>query len=359
MLVQVQDTLGQQLEIEGANAKKLFEAAPYLDTAAVNEKLVTKLIHRQEAENLLAQELKENPTFTTLRAYKRSISKPKMDHKFALVSVEGEITTPVPSSTYGQDQNTPQQIARQLRKAAKDKTVQAIILRVNSPGGTVTGAETLWHEVDYIANTLKKPVIVSMGTLAASAGYQIAAPATKIIANPGTITGSIGVATGKIAIGEAAAEFGIHLRQIRTAKHSGMWSAAEEFSTEEWGKIEASLDHYYNIFLQKVAKGRHLSLEETRKIAKGQVWTGKQAKELGLVDELGGFLTAISVAKQLCNIPQETQVEVMTMSESSLTGSLFIDVFESINLVTNISKHIKTILIEPSAFESKLNFIPH
>lgn len=359
MLGQVRNTLGQQMGIEDAAARKLFEAAPYLDTSAVGEKLVTKLLHKQEAEELFAQELEKKPTFATLRAYKRSIHKQKADHKFALVSVEGEITTPIPGSTYGHNQNTPQQIARYLRKAAEDKKIQAIILRVNSPGGTVTGAETLWHEVDYITNTLKKPVIVSMGTLAASAGYQIAAPATKIIANPGTITGSIGVATGKIAIGQAAAEFGIHLRQIRTAKHSGMWSAAEEFSPEEWAKIEASLDHYYNIFLQKVSTGRHLSLEATRKIAKGQVWTGKQAKELGLVDELGGFLTAIDVAKQLSNIPQDTLVEIVIMNEASLAGSLFMDVFESIDFMTSLTKNIKGMLAETSNFHSKLSIKPH
>lgn len=359
MLDQVRDTLGKQMKIEDTAAKKLFEAAPYLDTTAVNKKLVTRLLHRQEAKELFETEFKKKPAFVSLKTYKRNIHHQKTDHKFALISVEGEITTPVPNNTYGTDQNTPRQIARCLRKAAEDKTIEAIILRVNSPGGTVTGSETLWHEVDHIANTLKKPIIVSMGTLAASAGYQISAPATKIVANPGTITGSIGVATGKIAIGEAAADFGIHLRQIRTAKHSGMWSAVEEFSPEEWEKVEASLDHYYNIFLQKVAKGRHLSLEATRKIAKGQVWTGKQAKELGLVDELGGFLTAINVAKQLCNIPQDTLVEIVSMNKASLTGSLFIDVFESINFITGLTKNIKEMLIETSSFQSKLSFNPH
>lgn len=359
MLGQVQDVLSKQRGVENMDAMKLFEAAPYLDTMAVEQKLITKLLHKPEVKELFKQDLQANPTFVTLKAYKRNIPKQTADHKFALISVEGEITTPVQNNTYGTNQGTPGQIAHQLRKAAEDTTIDAIILRINSPGGTVTGAETLWHEVDYIANTLKKPVIVSMGTLAASAGYQIAAPATKIIANPGTITGSIGVATGKIAIGEAAAEFGIHLRQIRTAKHSGMWSAAEEFSPEEWHKIEESLDHYYDIFLQKVSSGRHLSLEETRKIAKGQVWTGKQARDLGLVDQLGGFLTAIDAAKQLCNIPQDMMVEIVSMHEASLTSSLFMDVFENINFMIRFTKDIREILTEAPTFQSKLIIKPH
>lgn len=360
MLGQVQDTLNQQKGTQNGTDMKLFEDAPYLDTIAVDRKLITKLAHQQEVEELFHQELNKKPTFVTLKTYKKNIPPIKADHKFALISVEGEITTPVPGNTYNTSQNTPRQIAQQLRKAAENPTIKAVILRVNSPGGTVTGAEIIWHEVDYIANTLKKPIIVSMGTLAASAGYQIAAPATKIIANPGTITGSIGVATGKIALGEAAAELGIHLRQIRTAKYSGMWSTAEEFSPEEWHKLEASLDHYYNIFLQKVSNGRHLSLEATQKIAKGQVWTGQQAKEHGLVDELGGFLTAIDTAKQLCNISKDTNVEIVLTNDGSLASSLFLDIFENVHFLVDFTKDIKGLLAESPAFQAKINiYHPH
>ncbi|WP_032112383.1 signal peptide peptidase SppA [Candidatus Paracaedibacter symbiosus] len=358
MLGQVEESIANRHNIKEVDAKHLVNAAPYLDTQAVDKKLITQLLHKEEVKELVEQELETKPTFATLRTYKKSIPLQKIKHKFALVSVDGEITSPVVNSPYGQTQSTPSRIAQQLKKAAEDNEVEAIILRINSPGGTVTGAETIWYEVDRIANKLGKPVIVSMGTLAASAGYEIAAPATKIIANPGTITGSIGVATGKFAIGEAASDFGINLRQIMTAKHSGMWSAAEEFTSEEWAKIQESLDHYYDIFLKKVSDGRHIPVEAIRKVAKGQVWTGKQAKEFGLVDELGGFLKAINVAKGLVNIPEDSLVEIRLMNEPSLSCSLFAGFFEGMSLLTSVSKNIKMMVSENASVQSKLSVSP-
>lgn len=357
MLDQVCEATAIKLNTQHIDVKELMDSGPYVDTVAVDKKLITQLLHKNEVKKLFDSNLGITPTFATIKTYSKNVPTHKTAHKFALVSVSGEITTPAPSS-YNQAQNSPEKVAESLQKAAKDPSINAIILRIDSPGGTVTGSEAIWYEVNRIANTLKKPIIVSMGTLAASAGYQIAAPATKIVANPGTITGSIGVATGKLALGEAAAEFGINLRQIKTAKHAGMWSMAEEFTSDEWINIQKSLDHYYDIFLKKVADGRHLSLDKTRNIAKGQVWTGKQAKELGLVDELGGFLKALSVAKQLTNIPEETYVEIVIMEESTFAESLFDDLFESVELISGLSQQIKTMMQGHAAVESKLGFIP-
>lgn len=358
MLDQVSETITTKLNLQHNDIKELIDAAPFIDTIAADKKLINQLLHKDEVEKLFDTNPDVKPTFASIKTYRRNAPTHKTAHSFALISVSDEITTPTPAS-YNQESNSPEKVVKSLQKAANDSSISAIILRVDSPGGTVTGAEAIWYEVNRIANTLKKPIIVSMGTLAASAGYQIAAPATKIVANPGTITGSIGVATGKLSIKEAAAEFGINLRQIKTAKHAGMWSMAEEFSPEEWANMQKDLDHYYDIFLKKVADGRHLSLDKTRAIAKGQVWTGKQAKEIGLVDELGGFLKAFSVAKQLLNIPEESYVEIVMMEESSLIGSFFDDFFGGVELISNLNQQVRTVLQGQTAVESKLGFIPH
>jgi protease-4 len=358
MLDQASETIATKLNLQHSDIKELMDAAPYVDTIAADKKLINQLLHKDEVEKLFDTNPEIKPSFVSIKTYRKNAPTYSTTHSFALVSVSDEITTPAPAS-YNQESNSPEKVVKYLQKAAQDSSISAIILRVDSPGGTVTGAEAIWYEVNRIANTLKKPIIVSMGTLAASAGYQIAAPATKIVANPGTITGSIGVATGKLAIKEAAAEFGINLRQIKTAKHAGMWSMAEEFSSEEWANIQKDLDHYYDIFLKKVADGRHLSLEKTRTIAKGQVWTGKQAKEIGLVDELGGFLKALSVAKQLVNIPEESHVEIVMMEEPSFIGSFFDDFFGGVELISNLNQQVKTMMQGQTAVESKLGFIPH
>lgn len=358
MLDQVTETIATKLNVRHLDIKELIDAAPYVDTVAVDKKLLTQLLHKDEVEKLFDTNPEVKTTFVSVKTYRKSAPTHNTTHSFALVSVSGEITTPAPAS-YNQEQNSPEKVVKSLQKAAADSSISAIILRIDSPGGTVTGSEAIWYEVNRIANTLKKPIIVSMGTLAASAGYQIAAPATKIVANPGTITGSIGVASGKISIKEAAAEFGINLRQIKTAKHAGMWSMAEEFSPEEWANMQKDLDHYYDIFLKKVADGRHLSLDKTRNIAKGQVWTGQQAKEIGLVDELGGFLKALSVAKQLVNISEDTPVEIVMMEEPNFIGSFFDDFLGGVELISHLSQQVKTMMQGQTAVESKLGFIPH
>lgn len=355
MLDQVQNAISAKLSLPESQVKSLIDKAPYLDITASQEKLITGLLHKEEAKTLIEEELQQKANFISLKTYKKSITTSPASHKVALISVQGEIGSPASIKSY-QDKDSPSQVAQKLRRAGKDKEIDAIILRVNSPGGTVTGAETIWYEVDYIANTIKKPIIISMGTLAASAGYQIAAPATKVVANPGTITGSIGVASGKVSIGKALAEYGINIQQLVTAKNAGMWSNSEEFSPDEWAKMQQNLDHIYDLFLKKVSEGRNLSVEEVRKIAKGQVWTGVKAKELGLVDELGGFLKAIDITKQLINVPEETPINIIVEDDHRLGSDLLLNFFESMQLLNNLTQNIKTIWGENTQIQSKLDF---
>lgn len=198
-------------------------------------------------------------------------------------------------------------MAKAINDARDDKTIRAIVLRVDSPGGSGLASDIIWHAVE--AAKQKKPVVVSMSDVAASGGYYISASANKIIAQPSTITGSIGVVAGKPVIKGFYDWIGVSNEYVLRGKHSGMFRETEKFSPEERVKFEEWIKNtYYNDFVPKVAKGRNKDFAYVDSIAQGRVWTGAQAKERGLVDEFGGLDRAVEVAKQLANIPADKGV---------------------------------------------------
>ena len=198
-------------------------------------------------------------------------------------------------------------IVKALNDAREDKRIKAIILRVDSPGGTSYASDLIWHAVEKAKE--KKPVVVSMGDVAASGGYYIACTANKIIAQPTTITGSIGVFAGKPVMKGFYDWIGANNEYILRGKNAGLFRETEPFTPEERAQFETMLKgFYYDDFLPKVAKGRNKDVEYIDSIAQGRVWTGTQAKERGLVDEFGGLEKAVEVAKQLANIPAEKGV---------------------------------------------------
>ena len=201
-------------------------------------------------------------------------------------------------------------MAQAIYDAIEDKNVRAIILRVDSPGGSATASDQIWYAVKQ-AQKAGKPVVVSMSRLAASGGYYIAAGADKIIALPSTITGSIGVLGGKLVFKGPANLLGINIEQISVGgPYTLAYSRFESFTPEQRSAFRALLEDTYKDFTTRVAEGRKLPLEEVLKIAKGRVWTGEQAKEIGLVDELGGLHTALEAAKELASIKPEEKVSL-------------------------------------------------
>lgn len=189
--------------------------------------------------------------------------------------------------------------------------VSAIILRVNSPGGSYTAADTIWRAVSR-ARAANIPVIVSMSGVAASGGYFVAAPATKIVAEPGTITGSIGVFGGKIIVDGLLKNLSIGVDGISAGAQADIDSAVKDFSPSEWQNLQHSLDVIYADFTGKVASGRHLDPAKTEQIAQGQIWTGSDAKDRGLVDALGGWSVALGLAKQEAGIRKDETVALVT-----------------------------------------------
>jgi len=208
-------------------------------------------------------------------------------------------------------------IAAGLREAAADDSVSAIVLRVDSPGGSVNASETIWREVKK-ARDRGKPVVVSMGAVAASGGYYVSMGADAIVANPGTITGSIGVVTGKLVARDLKGRLGVGSDAVRTNANADAWSVNAPFTPEQHAQVEAEADLFYTDFVRRVAEGRNLSTEAVEAVARGRVWTGADALEHGLVDELGGLRTAVRRAKVLAGLNEDAKVKIVGYPGSSL-----------------------------------------
>jgi protease IV len=200
-------------------------------------------------------------------------------------------------------------VAQALADAIDDPEVAAILFRIDSGGGSAVASETIGREVRR-AVARGKPVIVSMAAAAASGGYWIAMDASRIVAEPGTLTGSIGVFAGKPVLREFWDELGVNWGQVARGANATMWSNLAVFDGPARARLEAFLDQVYAAFTGGVARGRGLAPDEVREIAEGRVWTGEQAKELGLVDDLGGFTRAVALAKEEVGIAPDQPVEL-------------------------------------------------
>ncbi|MDT5348560.1 MAG: protease, partial [Mycobacterium sp.] len=239
---------------------------------------------------------------------------------FVVVTVAGQIVDgrggpqflPFGNASVGSDT-----IAAALREVAADDAVSAIVLRVDSPGGSVTASETIWREVTRVRER-GKPVVVSMGGVAASGGYYISMGADAIVANPGTITGSIGVIAGKLVLRELKDRLGVGSDTVRTNANADAWSMNAPFTPEQQAQLAAEADLCYSDFVERAAEGRKLTNEAVEGVARGRIWTGADAHERGLVDELGGLRTAVRRAKVLAGLDEDTEVRLKSYPGSSL-----------------------------------------
>ncbi|MDT7731147.1 MAG: protease, partial [Mycobacterium sp.] len=242
----------------------------------------------------------------------------------AVVTLHGPIVSgrggpqvlPLGNSSAGGDT-----IAAALREAAADDAVSAVVLRVDSPGGSVIGSETIWREVNRVRDG-GKPVVASMGSVAASGGYYVSMSADAIVANAGTITGSIGVIAGKLVARELKDRLGVGFDSVRTNPNADAWSINQPFTDEQHAHVEAEADLLYTDFVERVAQGRKMTVEAVDAIARGRVWTGVDAQEHGLVDELGGLRTAIKRAKVLAGLEPDADVRLVSFPGSSMLDFL-------------------------------------
>ncbi|ORW02553.1 signal peptide peptidase SppA [Mycobacterium kyorinense] len=339
---QVWQAVAESRKIDLDEVDALADRAPLLRDDAVSSRLVDRIGYRDEAYARIAELVGAEgispetgdadddaaPPRLYLSRYARAggprpmppIPGRRPKPAVAVVTVAGPIVSgrggprvlPFGTPSCGADT-----ISAALRDAAADDAVSAIVLRVDSPGGEINASETIWRAVAK-ARGRGKPVVASMGAVAASGGYYIAMGADAIVANPGTITGSIGVLSGKLVARNLKDRLGVGSDAVRTNANADAWSINAPFTPEQHAKVEAEADLFYADFVQRVAEARHLSTEAVHEVARGRIWSGADAFERGLVDELGGLRTAVRRAKVLAGLDADADVRLVGYPGSSV-----------------------------------------
>jgi protease IV len=312
---QLASAIAERRRIPPERVRELIDRGPFLGTQALQAGLVDQLGYRDEVYSSVRKRAGQDAITQYVSRYQHArvlaerarklparLPAPR-ERSVALIYATGPIRRgrsgrgPLSGGAMGSDT-----IAGALRSAIADDQVRAIVLRVNSPGGSYVASDTIWREV-VRARAEGKPVVVSMGDVAASGGYFISMAADAIVAQPGTITGSIGVLSGKPVVSQLLSRIGVTTDSITEGAHSAMFSTNRPFSEEEWALVNNWLDHIYADFTGKVAAGRGLSADRVHELARGRVWTGADARERGLVDEIGGLDRAAAIARSRAGLP--------------------------------------------------------
>ena len=307
--------------------KALIDKGPFLADDAKSDNLVDRIGYRDEAVARAHERAGSGAELTSLSRYLRGAGRPHTSGPtIALIYATGLITrgSGSSSSLTGDEDASAARLTRAFREAFRDPAVRAIVLRIDSPGGSAIASETIWREV-LRARERGKPVVASMGDTAASGGYYIAAPANKIVAEPATLTGSIGVLAGKLVVSGLFKKLGVSIDSVQRGENAGMYSLTNDFTAEEWQRLERFLDETYSGFKRHVAAGRHLSEDAVEAVAKGRVWSGEDAKAKGLVDELGGYDAAFRLAKEAAQIPDDAPFKVVVYPHAKDTLEVLAD----------------------------------
>lgn len=303
----------------------LIQQGPFYGKEAVEANLVDGLAYRDEVYQKVREEAGDDAELLYLQEYWSRAEKPYASGSRTVALVYG-----VGNVVRGESRYEPMldsfvlggdSVAAALRAAAQDKRVEAIVFRVDSPGGSYVASDMVWREV-VRAREAGKPVIVSMGNVAGSGGYFVAMAANMIVAQPSTITGSIGVLGGKMLTNGFWDKLGVSFDSVQTTPNADFWDASHDYSPEEWVRLQDWLDRVYEDFTSKVADGRHMPLEKVLEVAKGRIWSGEDAKEIGLVDELGGFNTALRLARQEAGIPENVRIRIQEFPPARSTFDL-------------------------------------
>jgi protease-4 len=310
-------------KLDPAVLKTTLEAGPYLAEDAKGLRLIDHVGQVHDAQAAMLKKAGTDAQMVDFEDYAhgRAPRERGPGPAVAIIEGEGDIVDGKDqggnpfrggSSIYADD------ISDAFYAAIKAKDVKAIVFRINSPGGSDTASEEILAAI-RAAKAAHKPVVVSMGTYGASGGYWVSSEASAILAEPSTLTGSIGVFGGKFAVGPALAKYGVDVRQLSVgSSYAGAFGVGQEFTPQQRAAFAHWMDRIYDNFVQRVAVGRKLTPDRVREIAKGHVWTGVQAKDLGLVDEIGGFYQAVDRAKALAGISGEARLKRMSPNGSPL-----------------------------------------
>ncbi|MDY7077704.1 MAG: signal peptide peptidase SppA [Chloroflexota bacterium] len=308
---------GRRLDV--ARVRELIDGMPLTAAEAVEAGLADAVLYEDELAAHIRQARDVTPLLTWQEATRR-LHRPikwTTDQRIGIVSLEGAIVmgrsrrVPVPVPLPGPFgiQAGAETIIQALRRAEANKHIAAVIFYVETPGGSLLASDLIWREVRRLRE--HKPVVVLMGAQATSGGYYVSAPANRIVARPTTLTGSIGIWGGKFSLAGLYRKLGIGRQAVQRGAMAGLYSETSPFSEEELARVRHDLGEGYTLFKARVTEGREMTGEQVEKIARGQVWSGVQAREIGLVDELGDFETALAIAKELACLKPEQEYTVV------------------------------------------------
>jgi protease IV len=311
LLSQIMEGISQSRGLSSDKLKSLFEIGPFTAGRALEEGLVDGLAYRDEVRAEARKEAGKGSRFLSLPEYVRKKRRGARGKKrIALIYGIGRIGPGKSRYTpFGRFIMGSETVSAAFRAARKDKDVKAIVFRIDSPGGSYVASDTIWRET-ICAKNEGKPVIASMSDVAGSGGYFVAMACDRIIAHPGTITGSIGVVSGKMVTSELWNKVGIHWGTLYSNRNADFFSNTSGYSAEQWKLMDSLLDAIYDDFVRKAADGRKMDIDGVNRAAKGRIWTGRDAVERGLVDELGGFHEAIRAARAAAKIADDERVRL-------------------------------------------------
>jgi protease-4 len=297
-----------------ADVRRVLDAGPFLPEEAVKAGLVDDVAYEDQVEDRLRAGRDrhdiDGDDYGRISTTSLGLNR---GPRIAVIYAAGTINTgrsgydPVNGAIAGSDT-----LNEYIRQARRDRSVRAIVLRVDSPGGSATASDAIWRELTLTKNERSdRPLIASMSDLAASGGYYIAMPAQVIVAQPSTLTGSIGIFGGKVVTGGVYEKLGARIDSTSIGKNAEINSPARPYNPQELKKLQEQLQSFYDEFIEKAADSRHTTPENIDMLAQGRVWTGRQAKQNHLVDELGGLDRAVAIAKQRAKIPADSDVELV------------------------------------------------
>jgi len=300
-----------------------LQASPQFAEEAKSRKMVDRIGYDDESRAAALKRAGSGAKSVKFTDYVKNIAPKLATANIAIVEAAGEIRDGTAKTSWLSASSgiASDDLSAAIDQAARDKNIKAIVFRVDSPGGSVTASDQILHAVKK-AQIAGKPVVVSMGSVAASGGYYISLSANKIVAQPGTITGSIGVLTGKVSINKTLELVGAKAETVAVGKNTLMDSPLEPFTPDQWANLNHQADVIYDDFTAKVAAGRKLPLARVRDVARGRVWSGTDASERGLVDRLGGFWTAAQTAAGLASVSADNMTFRVYPRPTGLLGRL-------------------------------------
>lgn len=308
-------------KIPETTIRSLVSSAPLSSAEALQGQLVDRLGYRADAIDAAGG--KDKAEAVTIDRYFRRLGTPwTRGPTIAVIHGDGEVTR-ADGRGYGMPRFSAERIGKALDEAAGDADVVAIVLRIDSPGGSYVASDTIYDQIRRARKS--KPVVASLKDVAASGGYFVALAADRIVASPGTLTGSVGVVGGKVVAAELLKTLGVATDPIEVGEHAGMWRMTRPFTDEERRRVEAMFDRAYLDFTQKVGEARKLTPAEVDQVARGRVWTGEDALKQKLIDSEGDYVAAIAAAKQLAGIAADARVTVETFPESKAPWQMLRD----------------------------------